>query len=218
MTIETCPSCSRSFNSQTGLRVHYTRVHDEKLQTEECKHPDCTQKHNNKKYCSNKCSSDHLKEQDGWRNSVSEGLPEDHSQGGNNANYGKTGEAHPAFGTERSKEVRRQIGPDRGPSHFAWKPGSGIGIGPFWQKQRTETLERDDYQCVVCGAKEKLDVHHVTPRRFVYYHPFFRWEDVNNLENLVTMCKTHHKRADLSGNYWNQYPEGVTGFEGEFKL
>lgn len=215
MTAKNCPSCSRTFDCQRGLRVHHTQTHSEKLQTEECAHPACSEEHNNRKYCSHECRSDHLKTQEEWKSAVKDGLPSNHSKGQENWNYGKTGEEHPAFGTERSKEVRQKMGPEQGSSHFAWKPGTDVGFGPLWYKQRTRAIERDGHQCVVCESEENLEVHHVTPRRFVYYHPFLSWENVNKLENLVTMCKTHHKQAEQNSEFDKHYPEEVSGIGGD---
>ena len=52
-----------------------------------------------------------------------------------------------------------------------------------WRNIRDEILERDGYQCTVCGSHSNLDVHHIEPRRK-------GGQDVP--ENLITMCEECH--------------------------
>jgi len=69
-----------------------------------------------------------------------------------------------------------------------------------WERKRQEALERDGYECTVCGITDKdhretygfcLDVHHIVPVRL-----FAKWdqpiEDAHVLRNLKTVCRTHH--------------------------
>lgn len=69
-----------------------------------------------------------------------------------------------------------------------------------WCSQRQKALERDDYQCTVCGISDEehkrqfgrsLDVHHIVPIRL-----FAIWDvpvdDAHDLTNLQTVCRTHH--------------------------
>ncbi len=48
---------------------------------------------------------------------------------------------------------------------------------------------RDGNRCVVCGSIYRLSVHHVVPA-------VEGGKDV--LDNLVTLCPTHHSRADAA--------------------
>lgn len=72
-----------------------------------------------------------------------------------------------------------------------------------WNQKRRQALERDGFQCTVCGitAEEHnkqfgfgLDVHHVVPVRL-----FAQWdkplEDAHAVRNLETVCRTHHPDA-----------------------
>lgn len=61
---------------------------------------------------------------------------------------------------------------------------------------RKQALERDNYECVVCkrGEKElgqKPDVHHIKP-----VEEFEKPKDANYLDNLVTVCRKHHKMIE----------------------
>lgn len=47
--------------------------------------------------------------------------------------------------------------------------------------------QRDGYRCVVCGATERLEVHHIVPRRL---------GGSNDPVNLVTLCAACHRRHD----------------------
>lgn len=51
-----------------------------------------------------------------------------------------------------------------------------------WKCIRKEVLKRDGGKCVVCGSKSKLEIHHIT---------YENWKN-ENLDELVTLCKTCH--------------------------
>jgi 5-methylcytosine-specific restriction endonuclease McrA len=60
-----------------------------------------------------------------------------------------------------------------------------------WERNREAARRRDGNRCVECGAAQPdalLHVHHVVP-----------WEpgqaDPHALDNLVTLCALHHRRA-----------------------
>lgn len=72
-----------------------------------------------------------------------------------------------------------------------------------WPKQRERAIERDGYECSVCGISDDehrnrfgrgLEVHHIVPIRL-----FAAWEkppeDAHTLRNLITLCRTHHPDA-----------------------
>jgi hypothetical protein len=62
---------------------------------------------------------------------------------------------------------------------------------PRWQKLRLKVFERDGWQCVVCGDKEKtLTVHH-------HYYIFGKkpWEYEE--ESLSTMCMECHEEEQV---------------------
>ena len=80
--------------------------------------------------------------------------------------------------------------------------------GPNWQQQRRRALERDGYRCRTCGAQSKqagdeeqgalLHVHHIRPFRDYGYTPGANenYRVANQLENLVTLCPSCHRRAE----------------------
>ena len=58
---------------------------------------------------------------------------------------------------------------------------------PKWQKKRLEIMQRDNFTCQMCGAKDKpLHVHHL-----VYKKGLKPWE-YDEL-NLVTLCEDCHE-------------------------
>jgi hypothetical protein len=58
-----------------------------------------------------------------------------------------------------------------------------------WQTLRAQVRRRDGNRCVVCGATERLSVHHVVAAVD---------GGRDTLDNLVTLCVTHHRRADAA--------------------
>jgi 5-methylcytosine-specific restriction endonuclease McrA len=52
-----------------------------------------------------------------------------------------------------------------------------------WRKIRAQVVARDGNACVVCGATERLQVHHLEG-----------WHD-NAIEHLVTVCDPCHRAA-----------------------
>jgi DEAD/DEAH box helicase domain-containing protein len=68
--------------------------------------------------------------------------------------------------------------------------------GPNWPAQRNLVRARDGYRCQMCGAPEQgraHDVHHKTPfRRFESY------QQANELSNLITLCRSCHRRAETA--------------------
>jgi 5-methylcytosine-specific restriction endonuclease McrA len=72
-----------------------------------------------------------------------------------------------------------------------------------WTRIREKALERDEYQCTVCGISDQkhrtqfgfgLDVHHEVPVRL-----FAKWDqpigDAHTLRNLRAVWRTHHPDA-----------------------
>lgn len=54
-----------------------------------------------------------------------------------------------------------------------------------WKAFRKTVLERDGFNCVMCGTAYNLEVHHVTYRNV-------GWE---KLEDCVTLCDTCHTKV-----------------------
>ena len=98
----------------------------------------------------------------------------------------------------------------RGEDNPAWKGGRFEYYGPNWSDQREKTLERDSYSCQECDMSrdqhyqnydEDLHVHHKVPRRQIIdkQKPTIeQFELANSLDNLVTLCKSCHRKLETS--------------------
>ncbi|MFP4117234.1 MAG: HNH endonuclease [Salinivenus sp.] len=65
--------------------------------------------------------------------------------------------------------------------------------GPNWEHQRQRALERDDHECMLCRSTQHLVVHHKKPmRNFDRDKPRW-WERANQLDNLITLCRSCHR-------------------------
>lgn len=54
-----------------------------------------------------------------------------------------------------------------------------------WLRLRGYVFKRDGYRCQICGRKSDLICHHIQP---------LGMGGTNNSRNLVTLCKSCHKR------------------------
>lgn len=86
--------------------------------------------------------------------------------------------------------------------HPNWEGGDTGGYGPGWNRVRRLALERDDYQCVLCGTPEEEmdrnpDVHHITPVREFVESDEHDLRDAHELENVVSLCIDCHRKADF---------------------
>lgn len=85
-----------------------------------------------------------------------------------------------------------------GPDHHQWD-GGVIDYGPGWWRIRRKALERDEYECQLCGtSKEQLgrnpDVHHKRRVRD-YDHP----GEAHTLSNVVSLRRSCHRDVE-TGN------------------
>ena len=55
-----------------------------------------------------------------------------------------------------------------------------------WQARRREVLKRDGRKCKHCGTRNRLGVHHITPRPLGTHDP----------KNLVTLCDDCHDAVE----------------------
>ena len=75
--------------------------------------------------------------------------------------------------------------------------------GPNWEQQRNRARARDGYRCRHCSVAERPnrahDVHHIEPfRTFGYVRgENDRYLEANRLENLVTLCRSCHRRVEV---------------------
>lgn len=75
-------------------------------------------------------------------------------------------------------------------SHF-WRGGATAPYTNEWKEQRRRALDRDHHQCCKCGTVKKLNVHHIIPYRYYNSHA---------LNNLVTLCRSCHSKAEYITN------------------
>jgi 5-methylcytosine-specific restriction endonuclease McrA len=93
---------------------------------------------------------------------------------------------------------RREEGVWSGADNPNWRPeaNSPETYGSGWSRARRQALERDDYRCQHCGVTrddlgQNPDVHHQVP-----VGAFEDTQEAHRLENLVTLCRSCHLRAE----------------------
>lgn len=85
-----------------------------------------------------------------------------------------------------------------------WRSDPIEDYGPNWEVQRSLARARDGHRCTVCRAPEmparQHDVHHIVPFRSFGYIPGTNeaYLEANRLENLVTLCRPCHRRAETA--------------------
>lgn len=93
---------------------------------------------------------------------------------------------------------------------YNWKGGrSSEYYGPDWNEQRRRVIKRDNNTCQHCGKPGediKLDVHHKVPfgeferedvKEDADAIDRFDYEEANKLDNLILLCESCHKKAEL---------------------
>ena len=68
-----------------------------------------------------------------------------------------------------------------------------ITRGPRWKALRMQALERDDWQCVHCGTRHRLEVDHIEPVRD---RPDLAWS-LSNLQCLCGRCHARKTRIEI---------------------
>jgi len=98
----------------------------------------------------------------------------------------------------------RNDGARYGENHHSWGGGHSTSAyyGASWWRNRPTVLERDGFKCVICGIPQEehrdvfgrgLEVHHITP-----FGEFDAHEAANDPQNLITMCRNCHQKAENS--------------------
>ena len=203
-----CAGCGRSFESSAALGGHTVHCTDAveypdrvEVNCENCGETETVPPSEEDRYrfCSQKCQGE-------WQTENWTGEDAPNWQGGKSERA--------CDWCESSFTPRRRGSPQRfcseecyhdwysetcvGEQHSRWAGGFSNHYGRNWTQQRQKALERDGYQCVVCGlASEEhhrqydaeLSVHHIQPLR-----SFDEPEDANGLKNLVTLCRSCHRK------------------------
>lgn len=86
----------------------------------------------------------------------------------------------------------------KGSEHPDWKGHVAVYYGADWRRQSAAARLRDNDTCRECGTtraehRRALDVHHI-----VRFLDFASHVDANELSNLITLCRTCHRRADVA--------------------
>ena len=96
------------------------------------------------------------------------------------------------------------VGPQPGEDNPAWNGGYDPYYGPNWYDQREKARERDGYKCRSCGLSDEqhkarfdceLEIHHIKRAG-----SFDDYENMNQLDNLVTLCTPCHQTYELLPN------------------
>jgi 5-methylcytosine-specific restriction endonuclease McrA len=77
--------------------------------------------------------------------------------------------------------------------------------GPNWAEQARRARARDHHTCQDCGlfrTRPALDVHHLQPFRLFAKD----YEAANQLDNLITLCKSCHSRRTNSATSLDRMP------------
>lgn len=69
---------------------------------------------------------------------------------------------------------------------FLWSGRGAPNRGRSWYAARAEALRRNPF-CAVCGTFKYLHVHHIIP---------YRVSRDNSQENLIPLCRKHHKQVE----------------------
>lgn len=87
---------------------------------------------------------------------------------------------------------------------------AGYNFGPNWDEKRAQALDRDEYECQVCGIGDEehrethgdgsgLCVHHITPRVEYIVAGELDYVKANRLQNLITVCLRCHGAVEGMG-------------------
>jgi 5-methylcytosine-specific restriction endonuclease McrA len=88
-----------------------------------------------------------------------------------------------------------------GDGHPNWRGGGNEPYGKGWATVRRQALERDGYECRICGTtREELgrnpDVHHIVPVRLFIESDDREKTDAHRLDNVISLCIACHRKAD----------------------
>lgn len=83
-----------------------------------------------------------------------------------------------------------------GPNHYNFKgvyeTNRKLRQSPMYRKWKKEVLNRDNYQCQLCGSEKQLHAHHIKP--FSIF-PDLRFD----VSNGLTLCSTCHLNTHKNG-------------------
>jgi len=110
------------------------------------------------------------------------------------------------FGVERAKQIKEKLSlAHMGDKSVLWKGGVSENYKNRvserrWNEIRKIVYKRDNWQCQICGkhCHDDIQCHHIIP--------FVESKD-DSLDNLITLCKSHHAKIERSCNksFWQYY-------------
>lgn len=203
-----CPTCSRSFNTAKGMRLHHGKTHGENLRAEvECawcgdskRIPFYKEERHDRFFCDKSCrgSWDSANrsgpDSELWRAIETECAWCDDTIHVPRAEFYRS----PRHFCDRECQSEWLSEEWAGEDHPQWSGGVRAYYGPSWPKQRAKARSRDYYKCRICGETDDehiarygraLHVHHI--RRF---GSFDDHEEANRLDNLLTLCQDCHSK------------------------
>jgi ribosomal protein S14 len=84
-----------------------------------------------------------------------------------------------------------------GKDNPCWKEETfNIPYGRKYKDNRKKCLKKYENSCVVCRVEENVEVHHIYPRRKAYEEFGTVPDWVNDLDNLVALCTSHHNEFE----------------------
>lgn len=63
---------------------------------------------------------------------------------------------------------------------------------PYWNLVKRKVRIRDNFQCVTCGAKIRLETHHIS---YMVEGQSILGKELEYLEWMVTLCENHHQKV-----------------------
>lgn len=73
------------------------------------------------------------------------------------------------------------------------RPSRRVLKSKRWPALRMQALRRDEFRCVQCGERARLEVDHIQPVRDAPELAF----DLSNLQTLCARCHTAKTRRDI---------------------
>ena len=190
-----CPTCGKdAFASERGMKIHHKHAHGEsvtvKLTCEGC--GEVYERIPSRVYAGRFCGPDCKDEWVGELESETKTeTRECHYCGAEITRCPSNFQGERAFCPDGCRAAwLRSRDPEDHP-RWADDPHGVSSYGVSWRRQRRKALERDGGECVICGADDLVDVHHIRPFRT---YGIENHEQANQLDNLVCLCRSHHRR------------------------
>lgn len=210
----TCPSCGDCFDTEGGMKKHHYHKHGESVATDTTTCVECSSTFeyypSDKEgiYCSdcadNSWGDENLIRGSGEKNTNWRGgstQTECDNCGNeidvrrwNNETYENNFCSTECLSSFRSSQYEGKSNP-----RYIDGESRQRRYGSGWRTARKEALNRDGFECRVCGkGREQIgrnpSVHHKKPVR-----EFDDPQDAHYLENLITLCPKHHQQVE-AGN------------------